>query len=69
MTFTLGLVLIMFADRILPPSIEQEVMAFIGVLLIAVGGLISLSGFIGIAFGRILSHILPANQDKNNPDD
>ena len=59
MLFAVGMIFILFADRLLVSSIQQELIALIGLIIVFIGSLISLSGFLAITFGRILVYLLP----------
>jgi len=59
MLFALGMIFVLFADRLLVSSIQQELIALMGLLIILTGGLISLSGFLAITLSKILVHLLP----------
>lgn len=59
MLFAVGMIFILFADRLLVSSIQQELIALMGLIIVFIGSLISLSGFLAITFGRILVYLLP----------
>ncbi len=54
MIFLLGLVVIYCGTQLLPPSIIQEINTLVGLLLIAIGFLMSLMAQVRMLIGRIL---------------
>jgi hypothetical protein len=54
MIFLLGLVVIYCGTQLLPPSLIQEINTLVGLLLIAIGFLMSLMAQVRMLIGRIL---------------
>lgn len=65
--FTLGLTIVMLVGSLFRPSLNQEIIVFLGVVILATGFILALSSFLGIALSRILSHIGPA-ENRDHPD-
>lgn len=59
MIFAVGMLVILLAERQWAPSLQQELVAAIGVIISGVGILRALWGYLGIGVFRILKHLLP----------
>lgn len=58
MIFAVGALVIIFSERQLVPSMQQEVVAGIGVMIAVVGLTRALWGYLGIGLFRILKYFL-----------
>lgn len=61
--FTLGLMTILLANQLLEPSLNQEVVALIGVVFVAVGSIVALWGYLGISLFKLFIYLLEKNHD------
>ena len=59
MIFAVGMLVILLAERQWSPSVQQELVAAVGVFIAAVGLTRALWGYLGIGLFRILKHLLP----------
>jgi len=53
-TFFIGAALIVFADKAIPPSLEQELLALFATGLCALGILLALAGYLSLSILRLL---------------
>jgi len=56
--FAGGMMLVLLAGRLMPPSLGQELVVLFGLLLAALGGLYTLSGYLAISLFRVLRYLL-----------
>jgi len=63
--FAAGLMVILLVEKLIQPSLHQEIAALAGLALAVVGALISLWGYLGISLFKILLYVLePKNPDE-----
>ena len=56
--FCAGMMVMVFTDQLLDPSITQEAISLFGLLLILAGGLYALGGYLALSVFRVLLFIL-----------
>jgi len=56
--FCAGMMVIVFTDQLIAPSLKQEAISFFGLLLILAGGLYALGGYLALSVFRVLLFIL-----------
>ncbi|PTY36912.1 hypothetical protein BGP77_06405 [Saccharospirillum sp. MSK14-1] len=56
--FCAGMMIIVFTDKLVAPSMTQEAISLFGLLLIVAGGLYALGGYLALSVFRVLLFIL-----------
>ncbi|WP_037337409.1 hypothetical protein [Saccharospirillum impatiens] len=64
--FCAGLMVILLADALLTPSLQQEITTLLGLLLVALGSFVALMGYLAISLLRILLFILEPSHDRSD---
>ncbi len=64
--FVSGIMIILLADRMIPDGIKQEMIALFGLVLVILGAILALWGYMSISIFRVLTILLerPNNDDK-----
>lgn len=61
--FAAGLMAVLLSDQLLEPSLGQEWVALIGLLVFSVGIVAALWGYLGISVFKVLIFLLDRNHD------
>jgi hypothetical protein len=64
--FCAGVMAVLLADRLIEPSLQQEVITLIGTLFIALGSVVALSGYLTLSLFRILLYLLEPSHDRSD---
>ncbi|MEX2365443.1 MAG: hypothetical protein WD601_02475 [Pseudohongiellaceae bacterium] len=64
--FCAGLMVILLADAMLAPSLEQEITTLLGLLLMGLGAFFALMGYLAISLLRILLFLLEPSHDRSD---
>jgi len=64
--FSLGLGMILYVEKTMLPSLQQELAAGFGLLLAALGIAIAFWGYVGLSVLRILIYFLPPAKRKRS---
>lgn len=64
--FCAGLMVILLADAMLAPSLQQELTTLLGLSLTGLGALIALAGYLAISLLRILLFLLEPSHDRSD---
>jgi hypothetical protein len=62
--FSAGLMLLIIADQRFPDSLGKELAALLAIILIALGGLIALRGYLALSVYKVLYHLLSSNSSS-----
>ncbi|TXR53776.1 hypothetical protein [Reinekea thalattae] len=64
--FSFGLFIIILAERLIPPSLQQELAALLGLLLLITGAAIALWGYLSLSLFKIALHLLDKEEPKTD---
>ncbi len=64
--FCAGLMVILLADALLAPSLQQELTTLLGLLLMGLGSFFALMGYLAISLLRILLFLLEPSHDRSD---
>lgn len=62
--FSLGLFIIIVAERLIMPSLQQELAALLGLLILSLGAAVALWGYLGLSLFKIALYILEKEEPK-----
>lgn len=62
-SFAAGMMVIILADQLLDPSLSQEWVSLIGLILVVIGALTALWGYLKISLFKILLYLLETKND------
>lgn len=64
--FCAGMMVVVFTDQLIAPSITQEAVSLFGLLFILGGGLYALGGYLALSVFRVLLFILEPARDPSS---
>jgi hypothetical protein len=64
--FCAGIMMVLLSDRLMIPGLQQEIVTFLGLVLIGSGIIIAVTGYLAISLFRILLFLLEPSHDRSD---